>query len=72
MDFVSLFWGANGDVPLKSMGILHLALFLLSEAQPGICSLSLPGRRHEGQIQSCQESTETLSSTFSRFRSRSR
>lgn len=61
-----------GGIPLTSMGILLLALFRLSEAQPGICSPSLPGRRHERQIQSCQGSTETLPSTFSRFKCWSR
>lgn len=39
-------------VPPKSIRILHQPLFRLSEAQPGFCSLSLPGRRHEGQVQS--------------------
>lgn len=58
--------------PPKSMGILHLLLFPLSKAQPGLF-LSIPGRRHEGQIPSWQElPTETLPSTFSRFRSWSR
>lgn len=58
--------------PPKSMGILHLPLFQLSKAQPGFC-LPIPSRRHEGQIQSCQElPTEILHSTFSRFRSWSR